>query len=97
MVSQKHLDALEKVRAIKIQKQKERKTLNEQIDAQLGLKPGTTSKLERYREPEGFRPMWYQALLVSMQITGARNPGNLDLNIAMADAVLHAYKKKFPR
>jgi hypothetical protein len=101
MATEKQLAALEKVREIKWRKLEEQKIACEKNDIANGLPIGTSLKAvfkeQRAKSPEGHRQIWLQGLLVSMQIIGARNPGNLAPCIAMADAVLNSYKKRFPK
>lgn len=87
--------SLAKVREKKAAIAAERKSLNQTIDEELGLEPGTSEKLAKVKTPDEVRNVWLQGLLIAMSQKDVRHASGLADCLPIADAVMEAYEAKF--
>ena len=95
--SEKQIIALAKTRARRVEVMAERKSINAQIDEDLGLAPGSSDALAKIsaRTPDESRRAWLDGLLLAIEIWGIRKETDVDKCIPMADKILSVYMEKF--
>lgn len=89
------LASLAKVREKKAAIAEERKSLNQKIDEELGLEPGTSDKLAKVKTPDEVRNVWLQGLLIAFKNKDVRHASGIADCIPIADAIMEAYEGKF--